>query len=300
MSGQCQGTISYREKVSTSGELKTKIIVILGVVGASLSAIFVRLSSAPAPVLVFYRIGFAALLMTVPGIKAINRERQQFTKKDIICAVISGIFLAFHFYTYFTAVKMTCIAAAVALTDVEVFFVSFAMIFFLHEKISKVAWIGIAVTFFGSMVITYGDGIKDGNLVGDLFAISSAFFVAVYTLMGRICRRHMSTASYTTIVYWVCALTALALLIIQGLSPFGYTTTDVLCGLGMTIFCTLLGHSVFSWALKTLNPAYVSTVKLLEPVFSSIIGIFLFSEIPGLFAVIGAVFVIVGVYLTGE
>lgn len=281
-------------------EMRTKITVLLGVVGVSLSAVFVRLSDAPVLVLVFYRLGFAALFMTVPGIKAIISEKDNFTKKDIICAVISGVFLALHFNAYFTAVKTTCIAAAVALTDIEVFFVSSAMIFFLHEKISKTAWTGIAVTFFGSMVITYGDGIKGGNLAGDLWAISGAFFVAVYTLMGRICRRHMSTSSYTTVVYWVSSLTAAGLLAVQGISPFGYTVTNVLCGLGMTVFCTLLGHSVFSWALKTLNPAYVSTVKLLEPVISSIIGIFLFSEIPGPFAVIGAVFVIAGVYLTGK
>lgn len=286
--------------MDSKSELRAKIIVILGVVGASFSAIFVRLSGAPSPVLVFYRLGFAAAIMAVPGIRAIRAERETYTKKDIICSVVSGIFLALHFSTYFTAVKSTCIAAAVALTDMEVFFVSFAMIFFLHEKLSRVAWIGIAVTFFGSMVITFGDGIKGGNLAGDLWAISSAFFVAVYTLMGRICRKHMSTAAYTTVVYWVAAVTALIIISAQGLTPFGYTATDVWCGFGMTVFCTLLGHSVFSWGLKTLNPAYVSTVKLLEPVISSIIGIFLFSEIPGLFAVIGAVFVIVGVYLTGK
>ena len=40
-----------------------KLLILLGVVGVSLSAIFVRVSSAPSMVLVFYRVAIAALLL---------------------------------------------------------------------------------------------------------------------------------------------------------------------------------------------------------------------------------------------
>ena len=40
-----------------------KVIAVLGVAGLSLSAIFVRWSTAPAPVLALYRMGLAALLL---------------------------------------------------------------------------------------------------------------------------------------------------------------------------------------------------------------------------------------------
>lgn len=286
--------------MNSMSESRAKLIVVLGVVGVSLSAIFVRYASAPSMVLVFYRLGFSALFMTVPGIRSLYAEREVITKKDLLCCLVSGVFLALHFYAYFTAVKLTSIAAAVVLVDVEVFFVSFAMIFFLRERIGRTAWLGIGITFFGSILITLGDGLLGGSLKGDLWALSGAFFVAVYTLMGRICRRHMSTASYTTVVYWVTALTALALLAVQGISPLGWPWQDAACGLGMTVFCTLLGHSVFSWALKRISPAYISTVKLLEPVFASILGVFLFAEIPGWYAIVGGIVVILGVYLTGK
>ncbi|MCD8329676.1 MAG: EamA family transporter, partial [Lachnospiraceae bacterium] len=53
--------------------------------------------------------------------------------------------------------KYTSIASAVLLVDTEVFFVAFATLFFFREKIPRKAWIGILVTFVGSVIVGMGD-----------------------------------------------------------------------------------------------------------------------------------------------
>ena len=72
----------------------------------------------------------------------------------------------------------------------------------------------------------------------------------------------------------------------------------------MAVFCNLLGHSVFSWGLKYLPPSFISTAKLLEPVFASVWALLLFSETPGLPVLLGGAVVILGIALysrlTGE
>lgn len=78
----------------------------------------------------------------------------------------------------------------------------------------------------------------------------------------------------------------------------GYSVKDYLCAAGMTILCTLLGHRVFSWGLKFIQPSFISTVKLLEPVFASLLGILFFAEIPGVTAIAGGVIVIIGIWMT--
>ena len=65
----------------------------------------------------------------------------------------------------------------------------------------------------------------------------------------------------------------------------------------LAVFCTLLGHSVFSWCLKYLAPTYVSTAKLAEPVFASAVAFVLFGEAPGLLQTLGAAVVLWGVCL---
>ena len=65
----------------------------------------------------------------------------------------------------------------------------------------------------------------------------------------------------------------------------------------MAVFCTLLGHSVFSWALKYFPPSFVSTARLMDCVFSAVWGALLFSELPAMQALLGGVAVISGVVL---
>lgn len=80
----------------------------------------------------------------------------------------------------------------------------------------------------------------------------------------------------------------------------GYGPVNLGTALGMAVFCTLLGHSVFSWGLKYLPPAFISTVKLLEPVFASIWGLALFGERPGMAVLLGGAVIISGVALYGR
>ena len=273
--------------------------VIIGVLGVSFSAILVRFSDAPPMALVFYRIGFAALLMTVPGIRAFQREAGEIRRRDIIYSIISGFFLALHFAAYFTAVKETSIASAVVLVDAEVFFVAFIQRVFFKEKLSALSILGIVITFAGSVIIALGDASGTrGSLRGDLIALAGALCMGIYTVLGRQCRKDMSTGAYTTIVYWTAALTALLWLVIGKTPVVGYSWKDLGCAFGMTILCTLLGHSVFSWGLKYLPAAFVSTAKLLEPVFASLLGILFFRELPGLPAIAGGLVVIAGIWLT--
>ena len=61
--------------------------------------------------------------------------------------------------------------------------------------------------------------------------------------------------------------------------------------------CTLMGHSLFSWCLKFLSPAYVSAAKLCEPVFSGALAVPLFGEIPTPMQLLGAAVILGAVLL---
>jgi drug/metabolite transporter (DMT)-like permease len=80
----------------------------------------------------------------------------------------------------------------------------------------------------------------------------------------------------------------------------GYGANNWLTALGMAVLCTLLGHSIFTWGLEYLPPAYISTVKLLEPVFAAVWGMLLFRESPTLLVVVGGIIVIAGVFIYGR
>ena len=275
-----------------------KLIIILGVIGVSLSAPLVRISTAPAMILAFYRVAMASVIL-LPYVLVRNREEMKgMTKKDWILAMISGVCLGLHFSLYFESLRYTSIASSVVFVDTEVFFVALIMLMVFKEKIPPLGWAGIMATFLGSVIIALSDsGSGEGALLGDMIALTGAVVVAVYTIIGKVLHQRISTTTYTLLVYIAASLTILVLLLITGVPLTGYQPVDYWAAFGMAVFCTLLGHSVFSWGLKYESAAFISNSKLLEPVFASLIGIVLFREIPRPAVILGGLIVIGGVFL---
>ena len=274
-----------------------RLIVLLGVAGVSLSALLVRWATAPSLVLAFYRMAFAALLLT-PLAAARREEFRALRRRELGLSLLSGAFLGAHFACYFEALHRTSIAAAVVLVDTEVLFVALASVLLLKKKLSRRAWLAVGLAFGGSAAVALADASGGaGGLQGDLIALAGAVWVAAYTLLGVACRKRLSTTVYTWLVYLAASATLLVLALFSGTPLLGYGTENLLAGLGLAVFCTLLGHSVFSWGLKYLSPAFVSTAKLLEPVFSAIYGRFLFGEEPGLTVLLGGALILLGIGL---
>lgn len=211
---------------------------------------------------------------------------------------ISGFFLACHFSAYFESIRYTSIASSTVLVDTEVFFVALVTVFIFREKLSKAGAAGILLTFAGSVILAMSDSRAGSDVLhGDLLALSGAVFVSVYTLIGRRQRTHMTTTLYTFLVYGTSSL-VLAVFCAVGKMPLtGYEWKDYGCAFGMAVFCTLLGHSIFSWGLKYVPAAFISTAKLGEPVFATLLGLLFFGQMPGMAQVIGGVIIIAGLWM---
>ena len=275
-----------------------RLAVLLGVAGVSLSAVLVRWSTAPSLILVLYRVGMAAALLAPYTLLRHREELRALARREVLLCLASGAFLGLHFAAYFESLRYTSIASSVVLVDTEVLFVALGTVLVLRQRLSGRAWLAVTLAFGGSVVIAMADTAVGPDAVrGDIIALSGALCMAVYTMIGAVCRKNISTTVYTFLVYCSAALTVLVIALFSGLPLAGYGAENVLTAFGMAVFCTLLGHSVFSWGLKYLPPAFISTAKLLEPVFASVWGLALFGERPGLLTLLGGAVIIAGVAL---
>ena len=273
-----------------------KLVILLGVAGASLSAVFTRWSTAPALVLALYRMALSAAIMAVPALTR-RRELAALSRRDVALCLVSGVFLGIHFTAYFAGLERTSIAAAVVLVDTEVLFVALASAAVLGQRLTGKAWAAVALAFGGSTLVAMGDGGGGGALLGDLIALSGAAAMAVYTMIGAVCRRKLSTEVYTFLVYLTASAFLLAAALVSGTPVTGHGPVNLLTALGMAVCCTLLGHNVFSWGLKYLPAAYISTAKLLEPVLAAVWGLLIFKEQPGWLTLLGAAAAMGGIAL---
>lgn len=275
------------------------IMIVIGIAGISLSAIFVKYSTAPSAVTAALRLCWTVLLMTpfVWGKREIREELLVIRKKEFILSVFSGVFLAFHFVLWFESLQHTSVASSTTIVCTEVIWVALGFCLFLKGKLTGKEILAIGITFLGSMVIALSDqNSGGGHLYGDVLALIAAIAVAVYTLIGRIVRKNVSTNVYTYVVYVSCAAVLLSICLLQGAHLFAYGVSAVVVGLLLSIFSTILGHSIFSWCLKYFSPAFVSASKLCEPVVAGLLAVLLFGEFPKIMQIIGGIMIISGVY----
>ena len=275
------------------------IVLVIGVIGISLSSIFVRFSAAPSVVTAAYRLLWTVLLMTpvALGKKEIRKEFRAVEKKSIFLSILSGVFLAIHFALWFESLQHTSVASSTTIVCTDVIWVSIGFCLILKGRLSGKVMVTIAVMLLGSILIAYSDSASGGgHLYGDILALMGAIAIAAYTLIGRIVRTTVSTTVYTYIVYSACAAVLTAVCLIQGYGLFDYGFGSLMVGLLLAVFSTILGHSIFSWALKFFSPSFVSACKLCEPVVAAIIAACLFAEIPKPLQLLGGGLILGGVY----
>ena len=84
---------------------------------------------------------------------------------------------------------------------------------------------------------------------------------------------------------------------IAGTPLYPYPSLDWLLFLALAVIPTILGHTVFNWALRYVKAAVISVSILGEPVGATILAVLLLGESPGLAQLAGGIVIIAGLCL---
>ena len=275
-----------------------KLIVIIGVVFVSFSSVLIKASAAPALIISTYRLAFTVLLIAPSTFIKSKNELRAVDKKSLLLCALSGMFLALHFATWITSIKYTSIASSSVLVNTHPVFIVTLAYFVFKDKVSKKSLFSIAITLVGGIIISLGDkGLGSNVFLGDMLAIAGAAFVSFYMIIGRIMRQRLSVTAYTFIVYLSCTITLFILVIITKTPLYPYNLKEWAIFLGLAIFCTILGHSIFNWSLEYVKPTFLSVAILGEPVFATLWAALIFAEYPTYYNVIGSTIIIFGICL---
>ena len=141
-------------------------MIVIGVIGISLSSIFVKYSPAPSAVTAAWRLLWTVILMSpvVLGTRQFRQELAGAAPKNILLSSLSGIFLAIHFALWFESLKHTSVASSTTIVCTEVIWVSLGFWLLLKGRISKKAILAIIVTLIGSALIAFSDSSSNAHL----------------------------------------------------------------------------------------------------------------------------------------
>ena len=267
--------------------LQVRLLVILGVLSVSFAAILVKMSGATALHNAFFRMLFSTLLL-VPFVWNARKEFFHIDLKSFLLMILSGIALGLHFFTWFISLDHTSIANSMVLICMSPIFTVSGGALLFGTKFKKQEVLMIFTAIVGSIIMALHSGqLEMGELYGNAMALLGAFLIAVYLLIGRYVRRTASTTIYTFMVYGFASLSLGLIALFEGTSLLQQQPKDWGIFILLALFPTLMGHSLFSYALKYVKAAFISTAVLFEPVLTIILAMVIFGIYPDLIQILG-------------
>jgi drug/metabolite transporter (DMT)-like permease len=268
------------------------IRLIIGIFGIGSSGPLIALSAMPVPTLIFWR-NLGGALMTLPF-----ALRHKLDRTGVKWAVLAGVVLAVHFVGFFLSMRMTSVTAGTAIVATQPIFAAF-FVKLTGGHIPTKAWLGMLISFTGVLVVTGIDLQLDRrSFLGDLAALISGALAAAYMLIGSRAQQTLATTSYTTICYFVCAMTALPMALLSGYDIAGFALREWWILLGLIIGAQILGHTMFNMTLKRVSPAVVSMIVFFEvPVAAIVAMVFDIGKQPTLSIIPGVILILLGCIL---
>lgn len=278
-------------------EVAARLALAVAVACVSSGAIFARLADSPALATAAWRMTFATALISLALVRWWP-ELRRLKWRDFALGGAAGLTLAVHFATWISSLEHTTVASSVVLVNTAPLWVALLAPWITRERTSRRAWCGIAISFAGAAIIA-GSDIRFGGaaLVGDLLALAGALASAVYLLLGRQLRAHLSLPGYCFVTYSSATAVLWIIAVAMGttVSGFGAKTWSAIAG--MALVAQIGGHTLYNWSLKHLPASAVAVALLGEPIGSSLLAWRLFGEVPAPSSLGGAVLVLCGIYL---
>ncbi|MFS0780444.1 DMT family transporter [Bacillus sp. 1P06AnD] len=271
------------------------VLLAIGVLSVSTSAIFVKLSSASSGVIAFYRLFFSVAFMLPVFLWKFKGELKFIKKRDWWLMSGAGIFLAFHFILWFESLRYTSVASSTVLVTIQPIFAFMGAFLFFKEKISMKGLLSGLIAVAGSFIISWGDFKVSGMaLFGDILALIACGLITAYLLVGQDVRRRVSLITYTLLVYTASTVTLLVYVLFSGQPLMGYPAGDWVYFILLALIPTLLGHTLFNWSVRWISATTISMAILLEPIGAAILAYFILGEKIMATQVIGGLIVIAG------
>jgi len=264
------------------------------------AAIFIRLlAGVDVFSIAFWRLIIAAIALALILLALRKPFSLKLVQQNFRDLVVLGIFLGLHFILFVSAVKDTTILNATVLVNTTPIFSMFISTLFFNARPSRLAVLGLTISFVGVCTIAIVDAQSFGlalHLRGDLEATLAAVVEALYLNLGRKTRSQMPVLVTMLPIYLLAALVVGVLSIPAGaVLAFPINTELILFLIGLGLLPTAISHTLYFSSLSNLKSFETATMALLEPVGATILGVIIFREIPGQLFILGAFLILLGI-----
>lgn len=292
--------------------------LLFGILVVSTASILIRFAQKEASSLTIaaYRLVIAALILLPVVLSGYRDELFHLKRGQVLLAVLSGVFLAFHFATWISSLEYTTVASSVVLVSTTPLWVALFSPLVLHEKPTRLVVIGMLIALAGGTLVGLSDAchlnwsglscpsvsvfLQGRAFLGDILALVGALSATVYLLAGRWLRPKMSLVVYIFTVYGIAAIVLVSIVLIAGKQVTGFSPLIYLFLLLLAVGPQLLGHTSYNYGLRYLSAAFISVAMLGEPIGSTILALIILKEMPNRLEIAGGIIILVGIFLASR
>ena len=186
--------------------LRTRAFLALaaGVLAISFTAIFTKWAAVPGPIAAMYRMGIAAIVLSIPFLRHF-RHLPRTTYPSLSWGVFGGLWFAANLGLLNSALRLTSAANATLLDNTAPIWVGLGAMVFFRERLGLRYWTGLALALLGAAIVM-GMRFSAGLVVrrGDALAFVGALFYAGYLLNTQRGRTELDPITYP----WLVAVAA--------------------------------------------------------------------------------------------
>ena len=274
------------------------IALFVGIICLSFSAMFGKWANAPGPVIGFFRIGLATIILLPIFVYRLRKHRVKLPLAVLLFPVLGGIFTAFDHGTWNSSLRYTSAANATLLGNTAPLWVALFAWLVFRQKLRGLFWAGLALTLGGAVTVLGSDFIRHPSIgLGDLLAMAAGVFYAGYFLVTERGRQKLDTLTYVWLVNLVATITLLLISLGLKMPLSGYPTQSYLAFLGAALVSQVGGYLSIGYALGHLPASIVSPTLIGQPVVTALLAIQLLGEALRTEQWLGGLVVLVGIYL---
>ena len=153
----------------------------------------------------------------------------------------------------------------------------------------------LAIAGVGLLTIAAGDS---RDIVGIAFGLAAGASYAFYTVFGvKFARAGEQPTHVLAASFAVSGALLVPVFLLSGTWWMSWSSMVLILWLGLAT--TTLAYILFGMGLRVLQPGHIATLNLAEPVFATVLGVFVLGETLGSLGVLGCVLVIVGLGTLG-
>lgn len=264
------------------------------------TGVWVGMTDLPASTVLCMRMALAAVMVALLG--GATRWLRQSRRPGVWPRLLAlGLLDAVQLYTFMLALRHLDVALAVFLSYLSPIYIALVAPRLLRQRTEPVVVAALVLAVAG-IVVMLAPGLIDPALrvsaLGVALGLASGLLLAAFFLVAKTLSADVDGS--TMLISNGVIVTAVMLpfgLVRWAAAGFAFVLTDLWAVLGLAVFSTALGGTIFLHGMRYIPVQHTSIVGLLEPASAPLFALVFLAERPSVWTLLGGALILGGAVL---